>query len=197
MSSTDTVFSASDLHTPDYRVLRLTPGARVTYHGSVHANHGEWTVHPCSCRWCTRDVRRGIPATRYELRTLEGRATGPYHVRHTSVTPVIGDEEPNQADMRVSTKATASYLRRQLLAIFPGVKFSVRCGRDRKRGHITVTWGGGPSKTAVRTITAPLLAHYGTPERVRPRAITVTAGGRTYSGTPNAAAIHLCRSPHA
>ncbi|MER0477064.1 LPD29 domain-containing protein [Streptomyces sp. Edi2] len=197
MSSTDTVFSTSDLHTPEYRALRLTPGARVTYHGSVDAAHGEWTVHPCSCRWCTRDVRRGIPAPRYELRTLEGRTTGPYHVRHTSVTPVIGEEELNQADMRVSTKATAAYLRRQLRAAFPGVKFSVRCGQDRKRGDITVTWGGGPSKTAVHTITAPLLARYDTPDRVRPRAITVTTGGRTYSGTPNAAAIHLGRTTHA
>lgn len=75
--------------------------------------------------------------------------------------------------------------------------FSVRCGRRDGKGpapyQITITWTGGPTRTAVATLAAPLLATYGTSEERRARSISVTTGGRTHNGAPTVAAIHLHR----
>jgi len=74
----------------------------------------------------------------------------------------------------------------------------VRCGRRDAKGlapyEITVTWTGGPTRTAVATVTAPLLATYGDSEYRRARPVSVTSGGRTHNGTPSVFAIHLRRS---
>ncbi|MER0477118.1 LPD29 domain-containing protein [Streptomyces sp. Edi2] len=180
-----------------YLALRLTPGAAVRYIGTATRLHGRATVQPCSCRVCAADVVRGIPATRYELRTTDGKPTGVSHVRHTSVVPEPTEDERMNAAMHLSTKATAVYLRQLLRAAFPGVKFSVRCGPKRakerylERFEITVTWSGGPSRTAVATVAAPLLAQYGNPEECRPAWVSVTVDGRRHYGEPSALAIHL------
>ncbi|MBQ0889999.1 hypothetical protein KBZ94_34605 [Streptomyces sp. RM72] len=183
-----------------YLALRLTPGAKVRYVGTATRAHGPATVQPCACGICAADVLLGIPATRYELRTTEGLPTGVSHVRHTSVIPEPTEEERNYAAMRLSTKATAVYLRQLLRRTFPGVKFSVRCGPKRakerylERYEITVTWSGGPNRTAVATVTAPLLASYGSPEECRPAWVSVTVEGRRHYGEPSALAIHLNRT---
>jgi hypothetical protein len=179
-----------------YLALRLTPGATVRYVGTATRVHGLATVQPCSCRICADDVLRGVPATRYELRTTDGRSTGVSHVRHTSVIPEPTEDERMHATIGLSTKATAVYLRQLLRRTFPGVKFSVRCGRGRglQRYEITVTWSGGPNRTAVATVTAPLLARYGNPEECRPAWVSVTVDGRRHHGEPGALAIHLNRT---
>ena len=59
---------------------------------------------------------------------------------------------------------------------------------------VTVTWTGGPTRTAVATVAAPLLAAYGGSEYRRARGISVTTGGRTHNGIPSVYAIHLRRS---
>ncbi|WP_328973615.1 LPD29 domain-containing protein [Streptomyces sp. NBC_00239] len=183
-----------------YLALRLTPGAAVRYIGTATRFHGRATVQPCSCGICAADVVRGIPATRYELRTTDGQPTGVSHVRHTSVVPEPTEDERMNAAIGLSTKATAVYLRQLLRAAFPGVKFSVRCGPKRakerylERFEITVTWSGGPSRTAVATVAAPLLAQYGNPEECRPAWVSVTVDGRRHYGEPSALAIHLNRT---
>ncbi|MET9779325.1 LPD29 domain-containing protein [Streptomyces sp. NPDC006367] len=180
--------------TSAYLALRLTPGAKVRYIGTASHAHGPATVQPCSCAICTADVLLGRPATRYELRTVAGLPTGVTHVRHTSVVPEPTEDERMHAAMYLTTKATAVYLRQLLRRTFPGVKFSVRCGRGRRRYEITVAWSGGPSRTAVATVTAPLLAHYGDPERCRPAWVSVTVDGHRHHGEPHAFAIHLNRA---
>ncbi|MFJ4700490.1 LPD29 domain-containing protein [Streptomyces sp. NPDC088768] len=104
--------------------------------------------------------------------------------------------ERNNAAIHLSTKATAVYLRQSLRRTFPGIKFSVRCGpvRAKERYEITVTWSGGPTRTAVATVTAPLLARYGSPEECRPAWASVTLDGRRHYGQPGALAIHLNRT---
>lgn len=193
----DTVITAADITDPAYRALRLPPGTVVDYRGSVASAHGTWTVQPCACNGCLAGVLLGRPATRYQLLDADRRTPGPGHVRHTSVVPVLSEEERNHAGCSVSTRVTAIHLRRILRAAFPGVKFSVRCGRRDAKGLtpflITVTWAGGPTRTAVATVTAPLLATYGTAEERRARRISVTTDGRTHNGTPSVYAIHLRR----
>ncbi|MFJ3182357.1 LPD29 domain-containing protein [Streptomyces sp. NPDC086796] len=194
----DTVITVADITAPAYRALRLPPGTVVDYRGSVTTAHGTWTVQPCACNGCLAGVLLGRPATRYQLRGADGGVRGPRHVRHTSVVPVLSDEERDYAVCSVSTRVTAIHLRRMLRAAFPGVKFSVRCGRRDAKGltpfEITVTWTGGPTRTAVATVTAPLLATFGTAEERRARRISVTTGGRTHNGNPSVYAIHLRRS---
>ncbi|GGU38882.1 LPD29 domain-containing protein [Streptomyces violascens] len=182
-----------------YLALRLTPGAAVRYVGTATRLHGPATVQPCSCGMCAADVLRGLPATRYELRTADGRPTGVTHVRHTSVIPEPSEDELMNAVLGLTMRATAEYLRRLLRRTFPGVKFSVRRGRGHgmQRYEITVGWSGGPSRTAVATVTAPLLAQYGNPEQCRPAWIAVTVDGRRHFGEPSASAIHLNRAPAA
>ncbi len=175
-----------------YLALRLTPGAPVRYHGSIPQAHGAYTAHPCPCPDCTRQVLTGAPATHYELRTPAGKP-GPSHVRHTSVTPLPGEDELNEAATLLPTTVTARHLRTLLRRTFPGVLFFVRA-TENTPGDITVRWTGGPTTTAVRTVTAPLLATWGTPDRCRPAPITVTVNGRTTSGLPSIAALHLHRS---
>lgn len=183
-----------------YLALRLTPGAKVRYVGTATRAHGPATVQPCSCGNCAADVLLGIPATRYELRTTDGRPTGVSHVRHTSVVPDPTEEEREHAAIRLSTKATAVYLRQLLRRTFPDVKFSVRCGPKRakerylERFEITVTWSGGPTRTAVATVTAPLLANYGSREECRPAWVSVTVDGHRHYGEPDVLAIHLNRT---
>ncbi|MFI1312907.1 LPD29 domain-containing protein [Streptomyces albidoflavus] len=183
-----------------YLALRLTPGAQVRYVGTATRLHGPATVQPCSCGRCASDILLGIPAARYELRTTDGQPTGVSHVRHTSVIPEPTEEERGYAAIRLSTKATAVYLRQLLRRTFPGVKFSVRCGPKRakerylERYEITVTWSGGPTRTAVATVTAPLLARYGSPEECRPAWVSVTVDGHRHYGEPGALAIHLNRT---
>lgn len=193
----DTVITVADITAPAYRALRLPPGTVVDYRGSVTGAHGTWTVQPCACKRCLAGVLLGYPATRYQLIGPDGRTPGPRHVRHTSVVPVLSEEERNYAGVHVSTRVTAVHLRRMLRAAFPGVKFSVRCGRRDAKGlapfEITVTWTDGPTRTAVATVTAPLLATYGTAEERRARRISVTTGGRTHHGEPTVYAIHLRR----
>lgn len=77
---------------------------------------------------------------------------------------------------------------------FPGVKFSVRTGQGKNAHEISVRWSGGPGRTAVSTVTAPLVATYGTGQRRRPQSLTVTVGGRVSSGIPMVAAIRLNRA---
>ncbi|MFG2211932.1 LPD29 domain-containing protein [Streptomyces sp. NPDC048638] len=184
-----------------YLALRLTPGAAVRYIGTATRVHGPATVQPCSCGNCAADVLLGIPATRYELHTVDGQPTGVTHVRHTSVIPEPTADERMHAAIGLSTKATAVYLRQLLRAAFPGVKFSVRCGPKRakerypERYEITVTWSGGPNRTAVATVAAPLLAQYGDPEQCRPAWVAVTVDGRRHYGQPSALAIHLNHTP--
>ncbi|MFE1190191.1 LPD29 domain-containing protein [[Kitasatospora] papulosa] len=194
----DTVITVADITAPAYRALRLPPGTVVDYRGSVTTAHGTWTVQPCACNGCLAGVLLERPATRYQLHSADGDARGPRHVRHTSVVPVMSDEERDYAGGSVSTRVTAIHLRRVLRAAFPGVKFSVRCGRRDAKGmtphEITVTWTGGPTRTAVATVTAPLLATFGTAEERRARPISVTTGSRTHNGTPSVYAIHLRRS---
>ncbi|MFF8994487.1 LPD29 domain-containing protein [Streptomyces sp. NPDC014983] len=193
----NTVITIADITAPAYRALRLPPGTVVDYRGSVARAHGTWTVQPCACNGCLADVLRGRPATRYQLVSVKGRVRGPRHVRHTSVVPVVSEEERNYAALYLPMRVTAVHLRRMLRVAFPGVKFSVRCGRRDAKGlipdQITVTWTGGPTRTAVATVTSPLLATYGTAEERRARHISVTTGGRTYNGTPSVHAIHLNR----
>ncbi|MGW1290906.1 LPD29 domain-containing protein [Streptomyces sp. NPDC002586] len=177
---------------PGYLALRLAPGTLVRYTGTVTKAHAEGTVHPCSCTRCFIGALLGEPATRYEVRTAGHTIT---HVRHTSVTPLVGEEERNYGSICLSTKATAAALRQRLRAAFPGVKFSVRCGRDKTRTEITVSWTGGPRGTAVATVTAPFLARYGNSKERRPARISVTLGGRVHSGEPYASAIHLNHTP--
>ncbi|MFI0742437.1 LPD29 domain-containing protein [Streptomyces sp. NPDC021100] len=177
-----------------YLALRLPAGTQVTYHGTLADAHGQWTVHPCSCRRCSWAVWRERPATRYELRAVDGSAPGPVHVRHTSVTPVPSRAELNEAAKWLSTKYVAVHLRKELRRAFPGVKFSVRTGQGGRWSEITVRWSGGPNRTAVGAVVAPLRAHYGNDGRCRPRPITVTVGGRTASGAPMVSAIHLARA---
>ncbi len=193
----DTVITIADITAPAYRALRLPPGTVIDYRGSVTDAHGTWTVQPCACAGCAAGVLLGRSATRYQLRGTDGRTPGPGHVRHTSVVPVMSEEERNYAGSHISTRVTAIHLRRVLRAAFPGVKFSVRCGRRDAKGltpyEITVTWSGGPTRTAVATVTSPLLATYGTAEERRARRISVTTGGRTHNGSPSVYAIHLRR----
>ncbi|MFH0246413.1 LPD29 domain-containing protein [Streptomyces sp. HK10] len=174
-----------------YLALRLPPGTRVTYHGTDAASHGEWTVQPCACRLCTAATLLGRTARRYELYTLDGKPGPLVHVRHTSVTPVVGSAELNEAGIWLPTKYAASHLRRELRRAFPGVKFSVRTGQRKHRHEITVSWSGGPGRTAVSAIAAPLLARYGNGDRRRPQWISITVGGRSYSGAPIVSAVHL------
>lgn len=193
-----TVITVKDMTDPAYLALRLPPGTTVEYRGSVASAHGTWTVQPCSCAGCLAGVLSGIPAMRYQLVKPDGHATGPLHVRHTSVVPTLSDEERNHAGFGVSTRVTAVHLRRMLRTDFPGTKFSVRCGRRDAKGlaayEITVTWTGGPTRTAVATLTAPLLATYGDAEHRRAPLISVTTGGRTHNGTPTLHALHLRRN---
>ncbi|MEU0374944.1 LPD29 domain-containing protein [Streptomyces sp. NPDC006283] len=93
----------------------------------------------------------------------------------------------------MTPKIVAVHLRKQLRKAFPGVKFSVRTGRDKRLGELSVTWNGGPRRTAVSAVTAPLLATYGASEERRPARISVTCAGRDYHGIPSVAAITLNR----
>ncbi|MFF6829937.1 MULTISPECIES: LPD29 domain-containing protein [Streptomyces] len=187
-------FAAKPL-TAAYLALRLPAGTEVTYHGTATEDHGRWTVRPCSCGRCVLAVLRGLPATRYELWAQGAQRPGVTHVRHTSVRPVVSEDELNETVWAtLPTKYVSAHLRTVLRRTFPGVKFSVRTGQGKHAHEITVSWSGGPGRTAVSTVTAPLLATYGAGQRRRPRAVTVTVGGRTRSGMPVAAAIHLNRA---
>ncbi|MEY9842492.1 LPD29 domain-containing protein [Streptacidiphilus sp. EB103A] len=192
----DTMITRADVTAPAYLAMRLNPGTEVEYRGSQAQAHGAWKVRPCSCTGCTARVLLGFPANRYALIAADGTA-GPHHVRHTSVVPVLGEEERMEAGIWLSTRDTALHLRRLLRTAFPATKFSVRCGRRDAKGlaryEITVTWTGGPTRTAVATLTAPLLATHGNSTHRRPAAVHVATGGHRHIGTPSAHAIHLDR----
>lgn len=192
----DTAFAIDGSHriADAYRALRLAPGSRVDYHGSVASIHGVCTVQPCACSACFAKVLLGLPASRYQLRTLDGGHVIARHVRHTSVTPLPSPTELNEAVIGVPTKAVAVYLRAQLRRAFPGVTFSVRTGRGKNHRRITVSWTAGPRRTAVSTVTAPLLASFDTPQRFRAQRISVRVGGRTLHGTPMVADIQFNRA---
>ncbi|MDX3068317.1 MULTISPECIES: LPD29 domain-containing protein [Streptomyces] len=175
-----------------YLALRLPAGTRVTYHGTEAAYRGRWTVQPCACRLCAAATLFGRPARRYELYTLDGKPGPLVHVRHTSVTPIVGDAELNEATCAIPAKYAAVHLRKELRRIFPGVKFSVRTGTGKHRGEITVTWTGGPRRTSVSAVAAPLLARFGPGDR-RIARVDVTVGGRRYCGVPMVSAIKLNR----
>lgn len=177
-----------------YLALRLAPGTAVTYTGTHSAWHdGQWTVQPCACNDCLRKVLRGWPATRYRLCTADGKPAGLRHVRHSSVVPLMSEDERQHAGIFLPTRLVALHLRRQLRAAFPGTVFSVRSGNSPKGSYITVRWNGPVDPTSVGTITAPLLADYNSPYGVRPRSIGVATKGRTQWGTPTVSAIHLHR----
>ncbi|MEU5900434.1 LPD29 domain-containing protein [Streptomyces venezuelae] len=177
-----------------YLALRLPAGTKVTYTGTLKEAHGQWLVSPCNCRRCTTATLFGSPARRYELLALDGTPSHYVHVRHTSVIPVVGDKERDYALIGVPPKAVAVHLRKQLRRAFPGVTFSVRTGRGKQAGELSVTWSGGPGRTAVGTVTAPLLANYGRSDERYPARIHITTAGRTYSGTPRINAITLHHS---
>ncbi|MEU6331622.1 LPD29 domain-containing protein [Streptomyces sp. NPDC047049] len=174
-----------------YLALRLPAGTRVTYHGTDATSHGEWTVQPCACRPCTAAALLGRPARRYELYTVDGKPGPLVHVRHTSVTPVPGEDELNEAICAIPTKYAAAYLRKELRRAFPDVKFFVRTGQGKHRQKISVSWTGGPGRTRVSAVAAPLLAQFGPGDRRNPRRISVTVAGRVYSGMPLVEAITL------
>ncbi|TLQ39179.1 LPD29 domain-containing protein [Streptomyces marianii] len=176
-----------------YLALRLPAGTEVTYQGTIAEAHGRWLVSPCNCRHCTASAFLGRPARRYELLTLDGKPSPYLHIRYTSVTPVVSDSERNYAACYLTPKIVAVHLRKQLRRAFPGVKFSVRTGRGKKMWELSVTWTGGPGRTAVSAVTAPLLATYGRSEERRPARISVTHAGRDYHGIPSVAAITLNR----
>ncbi|MEV6425990.1 LPD29 domain-containing protein [Streptomyces sp. NPDC051662] len=177
-----------------YLALRLPAGTKVTYQGTLEEGHGQWLVSPCNCRHCTASAFFGRPARRYELLTLDGRPSPYIHVRHTSVTPVVSEREREYATGTLLPKVAAVHLRKQLRRAFPGVKFSVRTGRGKAMWELSVSWTGGPGRTAVSAVTAPLLATYGPSEERRPARISVTYAGREYHGTPLLAAIALNRA---
>ncbi|MFF9436331.1 LPD29 domain-containing protein [Streptomyces sp. NPDC014735] len=187
----NTITPATDA---SYLALRLPAGTRVTYRGTLEEAHGEWLVSPCNCRHCAASTFFGRPARRYELLTPDGRPSPYAHVRHTSVTPVVSDREFQYATCRLAPKIVAVHLRKQLRRAFPDVKFSVRTGRGKEMPELSVTWTGGPGRTAVSTVTAPLLHTYGRSEERRPARISVTHAGRDYHGTPSVAAITLNRA---
>ncbi|MFE1190214.1 LPD29 domain-containing protein [[Kitasatospora] papulosa] len=181
--------------TPSYLALRLPAGTKVTYRGTLDEAHGQWLVSPCNCRHCAASTFSGRPARRYELLTLDGKPSPYIHVRHTSVTPAVGSEEAQYAVMSsLQPTIVAVHLRKQLRRAFPGVKFSVRTGRGKKMRELSVSWTGGPGRTAVSAVTAPLLATYGPSEERRPAPVSVTYAGREYHGMPLIAAIALDRS---
>ncbi|MFD3422101.1 LPD29 domain-containing protein [Streptomyces decoyicus] len=177
-----------------YLALRLPVGTRVVYHGTDAASHGEWTVQPCACRRCAGAAWLGRPARRYELYTADGRPGPLVHVRHTSVTPVPGEEELNEANCAIPTKYAAVHLRKELRRTFPSVKFTVRTGQGKHRQKISVSWTGGPGRTQVSAVVAPLLAQFGPGSRRKPRRISVTVAGRVHSGMPLVEAITLDRN---
>ncbi|MFJ1742439.1 LPD29 domain-containing protein [Streptomyces microflavus] len=169
-----------------YLALRLPAGTQVTYHGTSAASHGIWTVQPCACRLCTAATLLGRPARRYELYTADGKRRGPLvHVRHTSVTPTMSEDEMGEAVWAIlPTKYAAAHLRRVLHDAFPGVKFSVRTGRGRDCWRISVSWTGGPGRTQVSAVAAPLRARFGPGGQRRASAIRVNVAGRPRSGVP-------------
>lgn len=179
-----------------YLALRLPAGTRVTYHGTNAASHGTWTVQPCACRLCTAATLLGRPARRYELYSVDGKRRGPLvHVRHTSVTPTMGEDEMGEAVWAIlPTKYAAAHLRRLLREAFPGVKFSVRTGQGRERWQISVSWTGGPGRTQVSAVAAPLRARFGPGGQRRARAIRVNVAGRPRSGVPLVEKICLHRN---
>ncbi|MEW2434227.1 LPD29 domain-containing protein [Streptomyces caniferus] len=176
-----------------YLALRLPAGTRVTYHGTDAAAHGEWTLQPCACHPCTAAALLGHPARRYELYTADGKPGPLVHVRHTSVTPVVGEAELNEAVCAIPTKYAAAQLRKDLRRAFPGVKFTVRTGQGKDRQKISVGWTGGPGRTRVSAVAAPLLAQFGPGDRRNPRHISVTVAGRVHSGMPMVEAVTLDR----
>ncbi|MEV7891584.1 LPD29 domain-containing protein [Streptomyces sp. NPDC002817] len=176
-----------------YLALRLPAGTPVTYHGTEADYRGHWTVQPCACSACLVATLLGRPARRYELYTLDGKPGPLVHVRHTSVTPVVGEAELGEAVIGIPTKYAAVHLRRELRRVFPGVKFSVRTGTGKRCDEISVTWSGGPRRTSVSAVAAPLLAQFGPGDRRSPRHVCVTVGGRVYSGMPKVGAINLHR----
>lgn len=185
---------AKDLNNPSYLELRLPPGTVVKYCGSLADEYDTlWTVQPCACRRCMRAVFDGRPATRYKLFSLNGEPLGPRHVRHTSVIPVLSDEENQHAGCFLATKFVSAYLRQELRRAFPGVKFSVRTGQGAKMWRISVRWADGPTETAVATVAAPLLATYGSSESRRPRDISVTVANVHRWGIPQVSAVDLDR----
>ncbi|MFI8932393.1 LPD29 domain-containing protein [Streptomyces sp. NPDC053474] len=185
----------TDIANTAYLALRLPAGTRVTYHGTQAALHGVWTVQPCACRRCAAATLLGQAARRYELYTVDGKPGPLVHVRHTSVTPVVGTAELGEAVCgALPTKYASAYLRKELRKAFPGVKFSVVTGRGKDRWTISVSWAGGPGRTQVGAIAAPLLAKFGPGDRRRPRHISVTVGGRVRTGMPRVSDVVLCRT---
>ncbi|WP_431983804.1 LPD29 domain-containing protein [Streptomyces qinglanensis] len=177
-----------------YLALRLPAGTRVMYRGSDASHHGEWTVQPCACPHCCTAILLGQPARRYELRTADGKPGPLVHVRHTSVIPLPDEQEMNEAGDWLAAKYAAVHLHQELRRASPRVKFFVRTGRNRKQHEITVSWSGGPGRTAVDAVTAPVLARYGADGPRRPRPLTVTVGGRMHRGVPIISAVHLDRN---
>ncbi|MEO3978952.1 LPD29 domain-containing protein [Streptomyces sp. CAU 1734] len=190
MNTTTTAATAS----ASYLALRLPAGTEVTYRGTLEEAHGRWLVSPCNCRHCTASALLGRPARRYELLALDGTPSPYLHVRHTSVVPVVSDEERAYATSYLPHKFAAVHLRAQLRRAFPGVKFSVTTGRGTKDGELSVTWTGGPGRTAVSAVTAPLLGTYGRSGNRRAAPIAVTVAGQDRWGTPMLAAITLNRA---
>ncbi|MGW1976722.1 LPD29 domain-containing protein [Streptomyces sp. NPDC001889] len=184
----------ADIADAAYLALRLPTGTRVTYHGTDRASHGQWTVQPCACRRCTTAAYLGLPARRYELYTADGRPGPLVHVRHTSVTPVAGEAERSEAVCTLPPKHAAAHLRGELRRAFPGVRFSVLTGRGKHWGTLSVTWSGGPGRTAVAAVAAPLLAQFGPGGRHLPRRISVSVAGRAHHGMPLISAVTLHRA---
>ncbi|MFD7556471.1 LPD29 domain-containing protein [Streptomyces sp. NPDC059835] len=185
---------ATDIADAAYLALRLPAGTKVTYKGTIGEGHGQWLVSPCNCRYCAASAVLGRPARRYELLTLDGKPSEYVHVRYTSVLPVVGLEELEYAAEVLAPKTVAAYLRIQLRRAFPGVTFSVRTGRGKKARELSVTWTGGPRRTAVSAVSAPLLATYGRSEERSPARIAVTVAGRVHCGMPAVAAVTLNRA---
>jgi hypothetical protein len=176
-----------------YTELRLPDGTAVERLADGLDGAVGWTVHPCACSVCLAATWAGQPASRYELRAIgeDGPSKTMVHVQYAAVVPLPGCDEILEARPVLATAtATAAHLRRQLRQAFPGVRFRVRLGRGAQRARFTVRWKGGPSRTEVGVVAAPLLADY-TEGRRRPAAITVSRFGAERQGVPVVTALNL------
>ncbi|MFM9452459.1 LPD29 domain-containing protein [Streptomyces europaeiscabiei] len=176
-----------------YAELRLPDGTSVERLADEPQGAVRWTVHPCACTVCLAATWAGEPPSRYELRAIgeDGASKTMAHVQYAAVVPLPHCDEILETRPVLATATdTAAHLRRQLRQAFPGVRFRVRRGKGSQRARFTVRWTGGPSRTEVSVVTAPLLADY-TEGRRRPAPITVSRFGTTRHGVPVPTSLEL------
>ncbi|MBB1256903.1 hypothetical protein H3146_26705 [Streptomyces sp. OF3] len=172
-----------------YRALRLPPGTPVHYHGTVKSLRGEYTVQPCICHHCMRDVEKGIPAERYAL-YQKGSPDGPYHVRHTSVTPRVGARE--EVKQWLCEELTETYVTRLIRQEFPTIRSLFVSVEEEV---LYIAWAGQPRETEMRTITVPCMANYAEGEiSAVPLPVSMCIAGVEFSGIPKVSRIETGKS---